>query len=135
MCSAKRQEKLVLAVFCLELSESKIANLKSKIIKMPAKDIYHDTVKRALESKTVGRITAENFCQLPWGGTRAFTLILLPMKMFVAEKEGRKIAVEVKSFIGQIEFELNSKKLLGQFRHLPVCDAARRCRNANCFIG
>ncbi len=37
---------------------------------MPAKDIYHDTVKRALV-KDGWRITAENF-QLPWGGTRAF---------------------------------------------------------------
>lgn len=78
---------------------------------MPAKDIYHDTVKRALE-KDGWKITAENF-QLPWGGTRAFIDIIAD-ELFVAEKEGHKIAVEVKSFIGKSnlsEFE----KAVGQF--------------------
>jgi XisH protein len=78
---------------------------------MPAKDIYHDTVKRALE-KDGWTITKENL-HLPWGGTRAFIDIIAD-EIFVAEKEGRKIAVEVKSFIGKSnlsEFE----KAVGQF--------------------
>ena len=78
---------------------------------MPAKDIYHETVKNAL-IKDGWQITAENL-QLPWGGTRAFIDILAD-EVFVAEKEGRKIAVEVKSFIGKSnlsEFE----KAVGQF--------------------
>jgi Holliday junction resolvase-like predicted endonuclease len=65
---------------------------------MPAKDIYHDTVKRALE-KDGWKITAENL-QLPWGGTQTYIDIIAD-EVFVAEKEGRKIAVEVKSFVGK----------------------------------
>ncbi len=78
---------------------------------MPAKDIYHDTVKRAL-IKDGWRITAENF-QLPWGGTRAFIDIIAD-DLFVAEKEGRKIAVEVKSFIGKSNLS-ELEKAVGQF--------------------
>lgn len=77
---------------------------------MPAKDIYHDTVKRALE-KDGWKITAENL-QLPWGGTQTYIDIIAD-EVFVAEKEGRKIAVEVKSFVGKstlTEFE----KAVGQ---------------------
>ena len=78
---------------------------------MPAKDIYHDTVKLAL-IKDGWTITAENM-RLPWGGTQTYIDILAD-EIFVAEKEGRKIAVEVKSFVGKSnlsEFE----KALGQF--------------------
>lgn len=78
---------------------------------MPAKDIYHDTVKRAL-IKDGWKITAENF-QLPWGGTRAYIDIIAD-EVFVAEKEGRKIAVEVKSFIGQSNLS-ELEKAVGQF--------------------
>lgn len=77
---------------------------------MPAKDIYHETVKRAL-IKDGWTITKENL-QLPWGGTETYIDIIAD-RIFVAEKDGRKIAVEVKSFIGKstiTEFE----KALGQ---------------------
>jgi hypothetical protein len=89
----------------------KSANLKIENYQMPAKDIYRDTVKNAL-IKDGWRITAENL-QLPWGGTRAYIDIIAD-ELFVAEKDGRKIAVEVKSFIGKSnlsEFE----KAVGQF--------------------
>ena len=62
---------------------------------MPAKDIYHDTVKRALE-KDGWTITKENL-HLRWGRRDAYVDIAAE-KVFTAEKEGRKIAVEVKSF-------------------------------------
>lgn len=78
---------------------------------MPVKDIYHNTVKRAL-IKDGWEITAENL-QLPWGGTRTYIDIIAD-EIFAAEKEGRKIAVEVKSFVGKSnlsEFE----KAVGQF--------------------
>ena len=78
---------------------------------MPAKDIYHDTVKRAL-IKDGWKITAENF-QLLWGGTRAYIDIIAD-ELFVAEKEGRKIAVEVKSFVGQSNLS-ELEKAVGQF--------------------
>lgn len=78
---------------------------------MPAKDIYHDTVKRALIIDG-WRITKEDF-QLPWGGTRAIIDIIAD-KVFVAEKEGRKIAVEVKSFVGKSNLS-ELEKAVGQF--------------------
>lgn len=55
---------------------------------MPAKDIYHDTVKRAL-IKDGWKITAENL-HLPWGGTRAIIDIIAD-KIFVAEKTVGKL--------------------------------------------
>ena len=93
---------------------------------MPAKDIYHDTVKRALE-KDGWKITAENL-QLPWGGTRTF-IDIIAEQVFVAEKEGRKIAVEVKSFIGKSNLS-ELEKAVGQFifyrfavrREEPECE-------------
>lgn len=78
---------------------------------MPAKDIYHETVKKAL-IKDGWIITAENL-QLPWGGTQTYIEITAD-KVFVAEKEGRKIAVEVKSFIGKSSLS-ELEKAVGQF--------------------
>ncbi len=78
---------------------------------MPAKDIYHDTVKRAL-IKDGWTITKENL-HLPWGGTDTYVDIAAE-KIFIAEKEGRKIAVEVKSFIGKSNLS-ELEKAVGQF--------------------
>lgn len=78
---------------------------------MPAKDIYHDTVKRAL-IKDGWTITAENM-RLPWGGTQTY-IDIIAEEVFVAEKEGRKIAVEVKSFIGKSNLS-ELEKAIGQF--------------------
>ena len=78
---------------------------------MPAKDIYHDTVKRAL-IKDGWKITAENL-HLPWGGRDTYVDIAAE-KIFIAEKEGRKIAVEVKSFIGKSDVS-ELEKAVGQF--------------------
>ena len=78
---------------------------------MPAKDIYHDTVKCALE-KDGWKITAENL-QLPWGGTETYIDIAAD-KVFVAEKAGRKIPIEVKSFIGKSNLS-ELEKAVGQF--------------------
>ncbi|MEJ7698084.1 MAG: element excision factor XisH family protein [Pyrinomonadaceae bacterium] len=78
---------------------------------MPAKDIYHDTVKRAL-IKDGWKITAENL-HLPWGGRDTFVDIAAE-KIFIAEKEGRKIAVEVKSFVGKSDIS-EFEKAVGQF--------------------
>ena len=78
---------------------------------MPAKDIYHDTVKNAL-IKDGWTITKENL-QLRWG--RKFTYVdIAAEKLFIAEREGRQIAVEVKSFIGKSDIT-ELEKALGQF--------------------
>ncbi len=78
---------------------------------MPAKDIYHDTVKNAL-IKDGSAVTAENL-QLPWGGTQTYIDIIAD-EVFVAEKDGRKIAVEVKSFVGKSNLS-ELEKAVGQF--------------------
>ena len=78
---------------------------------MPAKDIYHDTVKRAL-IKDGWTITKENL-YLPWGGMETY-IDIAAEKVFIAEKEGRKIAVEVKSFVGKSNLS-ELEKAVGQF--------------------
>jgi hypothetical protein len=62
---------------------------------MPAKDIYHNTVRTALEKDgwtiTKDPLTLEI-------GDRSLFVDLGAEKILAAEKQGRKIAVEVKSF-------------------------------------
>ena len=78
---------------------------------MPAKDKYHDTVRHALE-KDNWRITDDPF-SLKIGERDAF-IDIGAEKLFTAEKEGRKIAVEVKSFIGSSAIA-DLQNALGQF--------------------
>lgn len=63
---------------------------------MPAKDIYHNTVRTALEKDgwtiTNDPLTLEI-------GDRSLFVDLGAEKILAAEKQGRKIAVEVKSFV------------------------------------
>jgi hypothetical protein len=63
---------------------------------MPPQDIYHNTVRTALE-KDGWTITND---PLPLKiGKRTLNVDLGAEKLFAAEKQGRKIAVEVKSFV------------------------------------
>ena len=78
---------------------------------MPAKDKYHDTVRHALE-KDNWKITDDPF-SLKIGERDAF-IDIGAEKLFTAEKEGRKIAVEVKSFIGNSAIA-DLQNALGQF--------------------
>lgn len=64
---------------------------------MPAKDFFHNTVKMSLE-KDGWIITDENlFIEVE---DVDFYIDLTAEKILVAEKTGKKIAVEVKSFLG-----------------------------------
>lgn len=78
---------------------------------MPAKDLYHDAVKKALV-KDGWTITHDPF-PLKWGKKDLF-VDLGAEKLLTAEKEGRQIAVEVKSFLGQSDVE-DLRNALGQF--------------------
>ncbi len=63
---------------------------------MPAKDIYHNNVRTALE-KDGWTITND---PLPLKiGKRTLSVDLGAEKLFAAEKQGRKIAVKVKSLV------------------------------------
>lgn len=64
---------------------------------MPAKDIFHNTVKTALE-KEKWIITDENL--LIQVEDIDFYIDLTAERILAAERTGKKIAVEIKSFIG-----------------------------------
>lgn len=78
---------------------------------MPEKDIFHDIVKNAL-IKEGWKITDDPLF-IQFGGID-FYIDLGAEKIIAAEKEGQKIAVEIKSFVGaSIISEFHNA--LGQF--------------------
>ncbi|MFN6465466.1 MAG: XisH family protein [Nostoc sp. DedVER02] len=78
---------------------------------MPAKDIYHDCVKNAL-IKDGWKITDDPL-SLKIGKKDIF-IDLAAEKLLAAEKQGKKIAIEVKGFIGISEVK-DLKNALGQY--------------------
>ena len=78
---------------------------------MPAKDIYHDTVKNALIKD--GWTITDDPLSLKVGKKDIF-IDLAANKLLVAQKQDTKIDVEVKSFIGSSEIE-DLKNALGQY--------------------
>jgi XisH protein len=78
---------------------------------MPRKDIYHDSVKIALE-KDGWRIIRENL-HIKIDDDELF-IDLEAEAVFIAEREGEKIAIEIKSFRGQ-SFIHNMHEALGQY--------------------
>ncbi|KHG40988.1 MULTISPECIES: element excision factor XisH family protein [Aphanizomenon] len=78
---------------------------------MPAKDIYHDQVRNALEKEN-WQITKDPLV-LKWG-TRDLYIDLGAEKLIAAEKTGQKIAVEVKSFVSNSPIS-DLEKALGQY--------------------
>jgi hypothetical protein len=62
---------------------------------MPAKDAFHEAVKRAL-LKDGWQIQADQF-HLKWG-KRDFYIDLAAQRFFLAQKGEKRIAVEIKSF-------------------------------------
>lgn len=78
---------------------------------MPAKDIYHECVKNAL-IKDGWQITHDPL-SLKIGKKDIF-IDIAAEKIIAAEKQGTKIAVEIKSFVGISEVE-DLKNALGQY--------------------
>jgi hypothetical protein len=78
---------------------------------MPAKDIYHNTVKAAL-IKDGWTITHDPLSLRL--GKRDLFVDLGAEKLLAAEKENQKIAVEVKSFVGPSGMQ-DLENALGQF--------------------
>ncbi len=66
---------------------------------MPAKDIFHDKVRRALE-KDGWTITDDPY-SLKWDDNENLFVDLAAEKLIVAQKDSEKIAVEIKTFIGK----------------------------------
>ena len=78
---------------------------------MPAKDIYHNTVKKALIRD--GWIITDDPLILSIGKKDVF-VDLGAEKLIAAEKENQKIAVEIKSFIGKSQVN-DLENALGQY--------------------
>jgi hypothetical protein len=66
---------------------------------MPAKDIFHDKVRNALE-KDGWTITDDPY-SLKWDDNENLFIDLAAEKLLVAQKGKDKIAVEIKTFIGK----------------------------------
>ena len=78
---------------------------------MPAKDIYHNAVRFALV-KDGWEILTEDYT-LEYGGDRLY-VDLAAKKSIAAEKQGQKILVEVKSFLGR-SFIKDLEQAVGQY--------------------
>lgn len=78
---------------------------------MPAKDIYHDTVRTALD-KDGWTITHDPLI-IRWG-KRDLYIDLGAEKIIAAEKDNQKIAIEIKSFVGKLSID-DLEKALGQY--------------------
>ncbi|MGK7896696.1 MAG: XisH family protein [Xenococcus sp. (in: cyanobacteria)] len=78
---------------------------------MPAKDIYHDNVRKALEKENW--IITDDPLKLTWG-RREFFVDLGAKQLIAAQKGELKIAVEIKSFTG-ISQATELEKALGQY--------------------
>lgn len=78
---------------------------------MLARDKYHQSVKNALIKD--GWIITDDPLRLRFGGKDMY-VDLGAERLLTAEKEGRQIAVEIKSFIGLSELD-DVEKALGQY--------------------
>jgi hypothetical protein len=79
---------------------------------MSARDLFHDAVKIALEKD--GWVITDDPLHIRIGGVLDMYIDLGAEKIIAAQKEGQKIAVEIKSFVGAStisEFHL----AIGQF--------------------
>lgn len=78
---------------------------------MSARDVFHIAVKTALQ-KDGWQVIADPL-KLEWGEVELY-VDLAAERLLAAERQGNKIAVEVKSFLGQSEiYEFHGA--LGQF--------------------
>ncbi|MGK7928954.1 MAG: element excision factor XisH family protein [Spirulina sp.] len=78
---------------------------------MPAKDRYHDCVKQALIKD--GWTIVQDPLRLRWGAKDMY-VDLGAEKLFIAEKENTKIAVEIKTFMAISEINA-LENALGQY--------------------
>jgi hypothetical protein len=80
-------------------------------VKMPAKDMFHDSAKASL-IKDGWEITHDPLSLRM--GKKDFFVDLGAEKLLAAEKDNRKIAVEIKSFVSQSEIR-DLENALGQY--------------------
>ncbi len=111
-CSTSEFGRYTIESVCLKATVSGIIEGRVKENnKLPAKDIYHDNMKNAL-IKDGWTVTHEQM-HLKWGAKDMYVDIGAE-KLMAAEKNGRKIGVEVKSFVGHSEIN-ELQKAVGQY--------------------
>ena len=79
---------------------------------MPAKDIYHNAVVQSLRAD--GWIITHDPLYIDYGGRNLFVDLGAEREAIAAEKDGQKIAVEIKSFTGLSEMS-DLEKAIGQY--------------------
>jgi hypothetical protein len=92
---------------------------------MPRKDVLHEAIKRALQKE--GWIITHDPLRVEFGGLD-FYIDLGAEQLIGAEKDGRQIAVEVKSFIGPSalnEFHLAVGQYVNYRLVLAECEPER----------
>jgi len=80
---------------------------------MPAKDIFHDTVRQALV-KDDWKVTHDHYWLKLADSDIHIYIDLMAERIIAAEKDNQKIAVEIKSFIGN-SWISDFHEALGQF--------------------
>ena len=78
---------------------------------MPARDLYHNSVKRALIKD--GWTITHDPLRLSWGKKDMY-VDLGAERLIAAEKAEQRIAVEIKSFVGDSEMD-DLEKAIGQY--------------------
>lgn len=78
---------------------------------MPAKDLFHDCVRHALIHD--GWTITHDPLRLTWGGKDLY-VDLGAERLMAVEKSGQRIAVEIKSFVGDSEVN-DLEKAVGQY--------------------
>lgn len=78
---------------------------------MPRKDLFHETVKHALTRE--GWVITHDPYPLRFGARKLY-VDLGAQRPIAAEKDGRKIAVEIKTFVGAAEIT-DLERALGQY--------------------
>ena len=80
---------------------------------MPARDIFHESVKVALQKDGWTIIREDWYIEVDSMGL-AIYIDLAAQKLIEAQKDGQRIAVEIKSFVGDSNMTA-FQKALGQF--------------------
>ena len=94
---------------------------------MAARDLFHDLVKTSLEKD--GWTITDDPLHLRMGGVIDMYIDLGAEKIVAAEKEGQRIAVEIKSFLGAStisEFHLALGQFINYRYALEAVDPERR---------
>ncbi|RLT37509.1 MAG: fatty-acid oxidation protein subunit alpha [Chloroflexi bacterium] len=93
---------------------------------MPSLDIFHETVGNALDKDGWTITNNPLFLRM---GADSFYIDFAAEKMIAAEKQGRKIAVEVKSFVG-VSFATDFHLAVGQYMNYRLLLAEKEAERA-----